>query len=125
MPPATQDRIAVTSEDLASDGYADIPADYAQFLMLANGVQSTAFVLFGTEPMGMTEPDIYEATEDALEGGDSEQGLVVGHAQGDLGIAYAADEQKYQIIDKSCGDVLFEYASLADFIIDWLDRKKM
>lgn len=121
MPPATESRVAVASDDLTSGGYAGIPADYAHFLTRANGAKCVAFVLFGTEPQGASEPDIYEATE----GVEDKQALVLGRAGGGLGITYAAGARKYQIVDKSCGDVLFEYAGIGDLVMDWLDRKKL
>lgn len=123
-PAATPIRVENASDDLEARGYARIPEDYGRLLQFANGTQSRAFILLGTEPQelagGDEEPAILEATEQALKDEYISSGLVLGRVSTDLLLVYSPDSHHYLLIDKTTGDIFQEFKTISDFIADKL-----
>jgi hypothetical protein len=126
---ATDTLIEVVNEDLTAENYPPIPPDYSHFLTRANGAQSAAFILLGTEPMPLAgdqeEPDIFEATAAAFDNGFIDNGVVLGRAPGNLLLVFQPDRKKYVLIDAASTDILYEFPDISAFVQEWLDRKKL
>lgn len=109
--------------DDARQDLEGIPFDYQEFLRIANGLQVSGLRLLGTKPMrlagGQVEPDIFASTQAAKDLDRIEQGVVLGHISSDLLIIYGENGHHYELLDKSCGDVLYSFQSLLEVLERW------
>ena len=121
MPPAGD-------EELAEVICSWIPKEYKQMLSITNGLIFSGMRLLGTQPIplagGHLEHDIFWATQDAKRSDLFSGGLALGHMTGNLLIAYNEETETYQILDKSCGDVVYEFESLVELLNDWFEKRK-
>ena len=123
MPPATR-------EELDGILWDEVPDDYKEFLVLANGAKAPGLYLRGTTLQtiagGHVEPDIIMATMDARNRqGLDENILVLGYLSGGLLLVYNMSELNYQQLDESTNlEVLFEFSSLHELVFEWAERKR-
>jgi len=109
--------------DDSSRDLEGIPHDYREFLRIANGLQVSGLRLLGTKPMrlagGQMEPDIFATTQAAQDNEWIEQGVALGHISSDLLIIYNPKESRYELLDKSCGDILYSFPGLLEVLEHW------
>lgn len=128
MPGASEARIMLLNEDLKSASLPKIPDDYQHFLRQANGAQSPAFILYGTDPQslagGRSVEDIVEASQkvSGFLAPELDKSIVVGEVAGGLKLIFNDAQSHYALVDVAAGDVLYEYENLRGFITDWLER---
>jgi hypothetical protein len=122
--------IEVHNEDLEHAGFIRVPTDYAAVLRKANGLQSRAFLLWGTEPTPMAggawTSDILDATRKAARSEDGDHHFVVlGRVPPDLQLLYLESNGKYLLREDGSGETLDEFDSFLDFAHTWLEKRKL
>lgn len=121
MPAVKISEIRLASLDLQISGNCGIPVNYARLLEKANGIQGPGFTLYGIQSQslagGQREPDLFMATNDAVEKGIISEGLMIGNAQGNTVIVYSEESMEYHVLDRVTEDVLYRYKKIEDFII--------
>jgi len=127
MPAAPRSRIEIVNKELEGGGFGQIPPDYQYFLLAANGAQTPAFVLLGTDPQtmagGAQADGIYQATKEFLEERDEEGNVVLGWTSGGVTLVHDGDAEQYQLLDDSCNDVLYRFSTIEEFVSEVLKLK--
>lgn len=106
-----------------------LPADYKEFLALANGAQAPGILLRGTELQtlagGQPVPDIFMATMEAREEEHIDTHTHdLGYMSAGLVITHSEKDNVYRILDSSeCHMVYREYATLEELVAKWAERK--
>ena len=94
----SRQEIDVYQRELYKEGVANIPLDYARFLMEINGVQTDMVALFGLKRQGSFVRDIME--ENSIAGSKSKNDLFLGDNFKEY-LVYEWNKKSYTVINKT------------------------
>ncbi len=102
--PAKEEDIRLLRVTLGRRKLPNLPADYAQFLTLTDGMLWNGMQVYGVyshkrDSLGYTLPSLLEVNMDYLERKRGKNFLVLGNVEEDL-IVYNSKEKTYQLVDK-------------------------
>jgi len=125
--PVNELSLKMANIELSHHGYPPLPDDYIALTRQAYGIIGPYLTLLPIGGMetagGGHQPGMVEASEtfNRLNDDDAPKTLVVGRISG--GVVITHKDGQYHVVDETSRDALRSYGSIADVIIDTIQRR--